>query len=214
MFPTRVFPGFGSAVVSLVLVATLAADDPPVKRPPGPKGPPAAHKAGEGGPKLPGPFRLPPHVFLSAEQQRALQGIYDELGPRWRALDEEWKALMTEELRGAERAAREEARRQGLRGPQEQEFIESALPLTPEQRVVRHDLQEAREQLDRDVTARIRVLLTPEQLSAAGPRFRAKGEKPVPPKGRGADRSPKGSPSAAPPTEAPLDSPPERREDR
>jgi hypothetical protein len=214
MFRTRVFPGLGSAVVSLVLVATLAADDPPGKRPPGPKGPPAAHKAGEGGPKLPGPFRLPPHVSLSAEQQRALQGIYDELGPRWKALDEEWKALMTEELRGAERAAREEARRQGLRGPQEHEFVEAALPLTPEQRAVRNDLQEARKQLDDIVTARIRELLTPEQLSAAGPRFRVKGEKPVPPKGRGADRLRQGPPPAERPTDAGLDSPPVTREDR
>lgn len=214
MCPTRSFPCLGSAVVSLVLVATLAADDPPVKRPPGPKGPPAVRGEGRGGPELPGPFRLPPHVTLTAEQQQALRGIYDELGPRWRTLEAEGKALMTEKLRAAERAAREEAHRQGLRGPQEHEFVEAALPLTPEQRAIRNALQEAREQLDHEITARIRELLTPEQLSAAGPRFRAKGGKPVPPEVRGADRLRKGPPPSARPADESLDSPPGAREDQ
>jgi hypothetical protein len=195
MFQSFSFDGICSVILSLILVTTSVADDPSVHRPPRPKGPPAAGGEDRGGPHLPGPFRLPPHVQLTPEQRQALEEVYRELGPRWQGLDEGLKALMTEELRAAERAAREEAQRQGLRGPQEREFVEAALPLTAEQRAIRNDLEEARKQLDHEITARIRELLTPEQLSAAGPRFRAKGGKPVPPKAPGAAPLRKGPPA-------------------
>lgn len=215
MFPAHSFCGGCSLLISLWLVAAAAGDDPPVKRPPGSKGPPVGRGEARGGPELPGPFRLPPHIQLTPEQQRALQDIHRELGPRWQALEEDWHTLMTEELRAAERAAREEARRQGLRGPQEREFIEAALPLTAEQRDIRATLEETRKQLDQEVTARIRVLLTPEQRAAAGPRFRAKGEKPVPPPRRGAAPDlPHRAAPVQPDDDRDLDNLPTAQEDR
>lgn len=145
----------------LCLVAASASADGPKK-----KGGPPKEKP------LPGCFRLPPQVELSAEQKVKFDAIVAKYLPRVKRLDEKVEAVWTDEQKSARDAARKEAHDTGLRGKEAEEKVKASVVLTEKQAATLAVLKETEDKMDDEIKDIIKSLLTPEQkqlLERKGP---------------------------------------------
>jgi hypothetical protein len=112
---------------------------------------------------LPGPYRVPKEITLSAEQQKKLQALAEEFQPRQDALKASEEKVYTPEQRAAMEQAREAARQAGKKGKEAGDAVKAAVQLSPKQEEQLAEIGKQRKALDEQIRARIVALLTPEQ---------------------------------------------------
>lgn len=132
--------------------------------------PPGAKKE----PPLPGPFRFPPKITLTAQQQQQVEAIAKEYLPRVKALDEAREQIYTPEQREARKAARERAHAAGLRGKEAAEQVEQSVTLSADQKARLAEVEAQRKALHEEIHAKMAAVLTPEQREALGGKFASK----------------------------------------
>ncbi len=128
---------------------------------------------------VPGVFRLPKHVEVTADQQAKIDALVAKYLPRLRELEEKADSVFTAEQKQARDAARKAAHAEGIHGKEANERVEAAVKLTEEQAAKRAELEQAKKKLEEEIRAEVMSLLTPEQKNAI-----AKPEKKGPPPGK------------------------------
>jgi len=128
---------------------------------------------------VPGVFRLPKHVEVTAEQQAKIDALVAKYLPRLRELEEKVDSVFTAEQKQARDAARKAAHAEGIHGKEANERVEAAVKLSEEQAAKRAEAQKAKKKLEEEIRAEVMSLLTPEQQNAI-----AKPEKKGPPHGK------------------------------
>jgi hypothetical protein len=176
------------AAFSLAVAPALADDakKPEAKKPAAAK--PEAKKPGEGPakpavkkepkePPLPGPFKFPPKITLTPQQQAQVEALAKEYGPRLKALDDAKEQVYTPQQRDARKAAREKAHAAGLRGKEAAQQVEAAVTLSADQKARLAELDKQKKALDAEIHAKLAALLTAEQRAALGGKYADKPQK-------------------------------------
>jgi hypothetical protein len=157
----------GLAVLT-ALTAIALADDKPKAKPEKPEKEP-----------LPGVFHLP-KVTLTSSQQAAIDKLAAQYGARLKQLDEEAHAVLNDEQRAAQKAAREKAHAEGKKGKEAAELADRAAKISQDQQTKLAEIHARKKKLEDEILPQIIALLTPEQRLAAGGRFQEKKPEPPP----------------------------------
>lgn len=127
--------------------------------------------------KLPGIFRIEEQVTLSAEQKEQFDALVKEFSPRLQELEDAKDAVLTDEQRGAKKAAKDQATAEGLKGEEAKAAIAAAINLTPDQTDKLAALQADEKAVATEVIARLATILTPEQQEQLGGKYKPKKDK-------------------------------------
>lgn len=159
-----------AAAMTLAFATAATAGAPPPK--------------GEKEKPVPGVFRFPKHVDVTADQQAKIDALVAKYLPKLRELEEKADAVFTPEQKQARDAARKAAHAEGLRGKEANERVDAAVKLSDELAAKRAEAQQAKKKLEEEIRAEMMTLLTPEQKSAMpnpekkGPAGKHDGPKP------------------------------------
>jgi hypothetical protein len=169
-----------------LLIGTALAEPQAEEKPP--KGKPDAKKPEAEKPKgekpaakkeehLPGPFKFPPKITLTAQQQSSIAALAKQYGPRLKQIEEAAEGLLTKEQEAARKAAREKAHAEGKRGPEANELVDKAAKLSPEQKARLADVDAQKHKLNDEIHEQLAKLLTAEQKEQLGGRYKEKETK-------------------------------------
>ncbi|PHR94987.1 MAG: hypothetical protein COA78_31035 [Blastopirellula sp.] len=127
----------------------------------------------------PGMFNNAAKLDLNAEQKEKLAALKKEFTPKLAELRK--KSGQTAETRKARAAAIKEATEKGLKGKKRQEFLDSKVPVTEEQKKVRAEVAK----LTKEIKAKLASFLTKEQMAKLNPNAAAKKPAAAPKKKKG-----------------------------